>query len=361
MLKTKSKRNGKIEFLRFVFAIMIMLVHSKRLIGTENCPFNGMSFAVEFFFLVSGYLMMGSIVKKMQSEPVPQRIGTETMKFIKNKIISILPEHIISWIIGFIFVSIAMQKSLYEIAKYFINLSGEWSLLQMSGINNSSMNVAIWYISSMLLCMFILYPLIRKYYDSMYNIVMPLGIVLILGYLCQNGASLRNPTLWMGMTFKGNLRALVEIALGAECYCVADWLRKKEIKKYIKVLLTLTEIALYLSVICYMLHGIIAYYDYFFLFIFATAITITFSNQTLFMGLFDNSFVAFLGKFSTSIFFSHYVFARRLNEVLPNDMSNSKKWVVYFACTFITATVVYILSKWIRSCIKKRKSVNEAL
>lgn len=58
------KRNGKIELLRFLFAVIIVLHHSRQLLGDENCLFLGGSLGVEFFFIVSGYLMMSSIEKR---------------------------------------------------------------------------------------------------------------------------------------------------------------------------------------------------------------------------------------------------------------------------------------------------------
>lgn len=56
----KHIRNPRIDFLRFVFSIIIVLHHTRYLLGYDNCIFAGGSLAVEFFFFVSGYLMMGS-------------------------------------------------------------------------------------------------------------------------------------------------------------------------------------------------------------------------------------------------------------------------------------------------------------
>ena len=57
-------RNGKIEFLRFLFCIIVLLYHiAESTIGLkyeilDNITFFGKGyFCVEFFFIVSGYLM----------------------------------------------------------------------------------------------------------------------------------------------------------------------------------------------------------------------------------------------------------------------------------------------------------------
>ena len=55
-----KKRNGKIDLLRFLFAVIVLIYHSRYVVGDEKSLFLGGSFAVEFFFLVSGYLMMAN-------------------------------------------------------------------------------------------------------------------------------------------------------------------------------------------------------------------------------------------------------------------------------------------------------------
>ena len=56
--------NGKIELLRFVFAVIIVIHHSRYIFGDDYSPFLGGSLGVEFFFFVSGYLMMATIAKR---------------------------------------------------------------------------------------------------------------------------------------------------------------------------------------------------------------------------------------------------------------------------------------------------------
>lgn len=62
MDKRSYRRAMEIELFRFAFCITIILVHAEYVIG-ENLLFPGASFGVEFFFLVSGYLMMAGIEK----------------------------------------------------------------------------------------------------------------------------------------------------------------------------------------------------------------------------------------------------------------------------------------------------------
>ena len=85
-----TKRVGEIEFFRAVFCLIIMIRHGEYLVGTTKIPFSGGAFAVEFFFLVSGYLMMANIARR-QNEPT-QHLGGETLRFVGKKMATFYPE-----------------------------------------------------------------------------------------------------------------------------------------------------------------------------------------------------------------------------------------------------------------------------
>lgn len=55
----RSYRNPVIEFARFIFSIMIIFWHGRSLFGGGNPSFCGKTgyIGVEFFFLVTGYLI----------------------------------------------------------------------------------------------------------------------------------------------------------------------------------------------------------------------------------------------------------------------------------------------------------------
>ena len=81
-MKTKKVRNGKIDFMKFLFAFIIVIHHSRNLVGDDVSPFFGGSFAVEFFFIVSGYLFLRTILKAPDNT---SEIGKETKNLIEQK------------------------------------------------------------------------------------------------------------------------------------------------------------------------------------------------------------------------------------------------------------------------------------
>lgn len=59
------KRNAKLDGLRFLYAVPVFLLHSMNF-HTKGYIFPGGALAVEFFLIMSGYLMAVSIDKKYQ-------------------------------------------------------------------------------------------------------------------------------------------------------------------------------------------------------------------------------------------------------------------------------------------------------
>ena len=57
------KRNAKLDALRFLYAVPVFLLHSGNF-HPEGYLFPGGALAVEFFLILSGYLMAVSIDKK---------------------------------------------------------------------------------------------------------------------------------------------------------------------------------------------------------------------------------------------------------------------------------------------------------
>ena len=121
MGQTIKKRNGKIEFLRFLFAVIIVLHHSRYLVSDEKCIFLGGSLAVEFFFIVSGYLMMATIEKKRLTNSSVLMLGNETLQFILKKVKSVYPDVLIAWIIACVFISYVKDNSFFEVILLFFN------------------------------------------------------------------------------------------------------------------------------------------------------------------------------------------------------------------------------------------------
>ncbi len=344
--KPKFNRIGEMEFLRFIFSVIVVLHHSKYFLGNKTAPFINGAFAVEFFFILSGFLMMKSLAK-ISNEP--ENLGKETAIFIKNKYLGVFTEVLISWIIGITAVIIVNNYSFKIAVTNILNSIWEVGLLTMAGVMNAPVNDAVWYLSSMLICMAILYPLIRKYKSTAYFVIIPIITALIYGWFIMEKNSLTSPFVWTGLTYTGNLRAFADLGVGIILYHITETFKSKNLSVFSKILLTIAKYVGIVSLVNYM-------YDskpsnsrnLIYLIVIAIVIGLIFSEQTYGKRIFNNGFFVFLGKFSLPLYLSHYYWGKLLRKVFPKGFDKLNALIIYFAICLITALVVMVIADFIR-------------
>ena len=221
-------------------------------------------------------------------------------------------------------------------------------LIKSTGLYIGSVNGVVWYISSMLLIMAVLYPLIRKYKDIMIHIILPIGALLAFGYLCQEAGTLRKPDQWMGWFTRGNPRAFAEIAIGAVCYPISQKLMNTPLTKKGKWLCTAIEWSIYLLIILFMQFGTSSKRDYFYVLFLAVAVTVTFSGQTIDANWYNNRFCYWLGKFSLSIYLAHAAWCKLISTLLPPQVTLTTQVLVYIIVSIITSFVLHFVAAYWR-------------
>ena len=432
----RKQHNVTIDFLRFLFSVIVVLHHSRYVLGDDNCYFLGGSLAVEFFFFVSGYLLLvgadkagrkngvgyllpggadmagrkngagyllpggadmagrteaagletkgvgagttgiggeatgicgemtgiGSETNEIGAEA--NGIGSETLHFILHKIRSFLPEFLIAWWIGFILIGVVRQYGVLDYLKAFGNDFWELTLVKMSGLFTHGIDGAMWYLSAMLLGMAILYPLLRTKRDLMTHLVCPLLALFLYGYLCQAEGHPRDPAVWLGLCYKGLVRAVAGLCTGV-VICMAV----RRLKRFSPSGLTKTGNALaigaqllcLLLTIRYMAEQEPSEYDYFYMFLLMLLVLLSFAGFGL-ESVLGNSqrlhlLSAFLGKYSLSLYLGHLYFAQHVNELLSEELYSGKiRMTVYLAAAFANGLLVMGLSALYRRYSRGGKS-----
>ena len=432
----RKQHNVTIDFLRFLFSVIVVLHHSRYVLGDDNCYFLGGSLAVEFFFFVSGYLLLvgadkagrkngagyllpggvdmagrkngagyllsGGVNMAGRTEAAGLEtkgvgagttgigveateiggeatgiggettgicgemtgIGSETLHFILHKIRSFLTEFLIAWWIGFVLIGVVRQYGVLDYLKAFGNDFWELTLVKMSGLFTHGIDGAMWYLSAMLLGMAFLYPLLRTKRDLMTHLVCPLLALFLYGYLCQAEGHPRDPIVWLGLCYKGLVRAVAGLCTGV-VICMAV----RRLKRFSPLGLTKTGNALAIGaqLLClilairYMAEQEPSEYDYFYMFLLMLLVLISFSGFGL-ESVLGNSqrlhlLSAFLGKYSLSLYLGHLYFAQHVNELLPEELYSGKiRMTVYLAAAFANGLLVMGLSALYRRYSRGGKS-----
>ncbi len=340
-----TKRNGAIDFWKFVFSIMVVQFHSSNLTKIKTTPFVGAAIAVEFFFLVSGYLMAASISRYEEGEI---RVGRDSRKFMLHKIKGLCPEIFIAWGIGFVVQHIARKNvSLSSLVKDL--MTGVWDLffLRESGLEGFKANPAAWYLSAMLLAMLVLVPLFFRDRDVFINVWAPVLAIAALGYLSKNVGDLRGPTDWLGFCYKGFLRAVGELCMGVICWGICQKIKDVPYSRLAKLLLTLLELGSYLGVILWSYRHKGSQMDFVMLLFFAVGVVITFSGQSLLSSFFNKPLVYFLGKISFPVYLSHNYWSHALVRMYPGQ-TYAQLYPKYMAAAALTTVVIWLTAAGMR-------------
>ncbi|MGN0485376.1 MAG: acyltransferase family protein [Lachnospiraceae bacterium] len=340
------RRNGGIDFWKFIFSVVIIIFHFSENVGDrKHGPFMGGAIAVEFFFVVSGFLMAASAKKYTENN---DSIGTNTRLFLFHKMKGMFPELAIAWGIGFIVMHLKKTDLTFvQIIKDF--LTGMWELffLQFSGLSDFRANTVTWYISAMLLAMLLLVPLLLKNRELFLNVLAPGISIFLLGYLCASYGNLHGPSDWLGFCYKGFPRAIAELCLGCVCFLACEHLKQVHLTTFSKVLLAIIELGGYLFMLIFCFHHGGSKLDFAMLFAVAISITITFSQQSVISDLFAHSIFSWLGKFSFSMFLGHRYWCSQMPKLFC-DTTYRQNLLIYAVLVLVTSTVIYGLSEWIR-------------
>ncbi len=353
---SKTKRNGKIEFARFIFAVIVMLFHIGRLALPANwrafgifTPFKNGAFGVEFFFVVSGYLMAASAFKAYDSK-LP--IGKETFLFLSKKLMAILPIHLIAFIPIFIFSFYHYYENFEQATKFVLGSIPNFLLILRSGLLSQDVLNLEWYIGQMLLAMFILYPLCKKYYEVFTRIIAPIASLMIIGYLIQTFGSLGGNKVWSVLVSKTFLRAIAEICAGAFAFELCRNIKKLNFSTRQRVCLTVFEALLYLSVFYYTASELPGAYSGTFFVLISIAVTLSFSNVTYGSRLFNNKFFYWLGGLSLPIYMCHGL-TLTISNFYFTEYSPLARIFIFLGMTAAFVALSIPLEKLLRKSINK--------
>lgn len=350
----RSSRNNFIELLRFLFALLIPLFHGRFLPPDASwfrAP-NG-AVAVEFFFVLTGFLMANSVEKRLDTQV---DIGKDSAAFLQKKYLSVFPYHLFSYVCSFVVAMVVGGLTAVGTVKLFVYSLPNLLMLDMTGLKFTLVAGYIWFISAMLIAIAILYPILRRWYSVFTRVVAPLLAVLLLGWLSVTYGHLTTVSEWTGLTYKGVLQAVAEIALGCAAFALCERFKAMEFTKFGKVFLLLLELFGYAATFVYAFSHKSETFYFYLVFFLALSISISFSGQTRTSQMRSNKLVTFLGKLSLPIYLNQY-YVLTVVEQYTDGMNGNLRMLLFVLGCLVMATICLVTVDFLR----KKISINKLL
>lgn len=296
-MNKQNSRNNTIEFWRFLFICAICIMHFSNSYFGASPYFSAAYVATEFFFIVSGYLLMKSFYKYRENK-------ISAWEYTLSRAVKLYPYYIVSFIAIFVLI---MVRENVNITEWIRNLGGSvWELffLQISGLKCFRLfNYPTWYISAMLITGYFMYALLVLVEEKFIKFIMPLAMLFIYCFFSKDNG---NIDVWGGAKIlsisDALMRAFAGMSLGGICYHASNLLNQKNLNQTKKILLSIGEMATYLVSFILMSQAAHTQLDFYIIGLLAVAVTISFSGQTVVYKLFNHQIFAWLGKLSYPMF-----------------------------------------------------------
>ncbi|MDO5476982.1 MAG: acyltransferase family protein [Eubacteriales bacterium] len=336
-----ARKNGSVELLRFLFTTIIILFHinldlwdQKKVVtvisGIPVTFFEHGNIGVEFFFLVTGWLMAKTIWKRCEADALlPKKkqgawLLEETLQFVLHKARAIMPYYLTACLLTPL-VRIVTDKAVTT--DYFIPRIPSLFLLQRVGLGKPFIGCT-WYLSSMMIAMTLAYPLCRRFYRAYTHFAAPVIGMALLGAILLLTGSLGDIEDWFFITYKTNVRAFAEISIGASSYELSRWMNGKVYRTWHRVLLSVTAIVCLAASAAYMCSALDARYALAVFVLLFVSVTILFSGEGILAkaGYFDRPVFYWLGTVSLPMYVSQTLFRK----AVPWYYAETDQWTQCF-------------------------------
>lgn len=355
-----NKRNGKIELMRFVFAIVIFFFHTSAddMIDGMNTGSDIFSFfrhgnmGVEFFFLVSGYLLASSAYRLKNDNS----LSKNTFVFTYKKLTGFVGFHFIACIIAEIsWFVLNKPKDAHSFWQEFTLTLPTFFLIQKTGMKAIDPTVVEWYLSVLIVCSFVLFALVLRYKHNFTRIAAPVLGVMLAGALSRSTGNISGVFDFVlnDSVSKAMVRGFSEMCLGVFAYEVVQFTKNVDVSRKAKILWTAVEFASYLAVMYYVVSKESESYETYALYALFVGVTLSFSDITLLGEKFQNEFVYTLGKLSLPIYLAHRS-AIRFTACFNMHCSYAVKVIVSALITIAFSVIIYFIGTWLTKAIKNK-------
>ena len=343
------KRNGYIDFIKFIFAVIVAEFH------LNGGIFPGGRMAVEGFFIINGYFMMKSIEK----DKANLNIGTSTVSFMWKKYKSLFYYLFPATVISYIVILLCNEKTLTYAIKRAPMLIFEIVPLYCTGLKGEYVVGVSWYLSAMLIALAILFPLIKKFKRNFVLIACPLIVFLGYGTLsCFFGNMAVNKHYITDTIINaGVVRALAGCSLGCIMHELSKWVSLRKPTIFAKIMFTIVEAFAFTYFIYGMHHHSLSIYEYaiipaIFVFMFVGINGLSYTSY-----LWNPKWTKPLGACSILIILSHSCWTHYLKKELGAGYQKTIDVLWYILAVALTSAAVYLLSLLLKFIFAKLSKI----
>lgn len=345
-------KNNSINFWRVIFTFSVVLYHFSQSYPKLNETFHcklGWRLAVEFFFVVSGFLLAYKCEKSDMDE----------VQFLKHRFIRLFPDFLLMTAICTAFNIYRFHMGLTSALDYILNLGDDVFMLHGAAINFVNVNGATWYLSSMVICSYFIYYFYRKYKQSFSRIAAPLICLVIYSYLNHKLGNLYGITDTftdvLGIAYS-LLRGLAGISAGVISYEIYKILKGYEFTKAGKFLCGIIEFGGFISMLVYTGKYGSTPNDYLFILFFVICVPLGFLRDKKNIVL-NNPVVNYLSRISYVIYLEHIFILNIFDPYLyPPAKYGEKMLLMYLAATLVFSMICeFAVSKTAAFISKKNK------
>lgn len=345
-----KKRNKSIDILKFIFAFIIVFHHAGIFYNdtTEFICRSGY-IAVEFYFIVSGYLLTCRADHDLNNN-----VFDRNVEMIRHKVIHLFPYIFIACIFSNIFYIVSNAFVITNIYNHLLYTVTDMLGLQMAGYDGFFATGVSWYISVLIIVSFIIYPVLCKKREIYTKYFAPIIVCLLLGYICKTSGSLDAPGDWIGVVYKGVIRGFADISAGGIAYELKLLIDKKE--NYNRYLFATWELIGIVITLGYSIfHKNIDSHDFFIIPLLVLSISILFSNKSCLEKIFQKVKWPHVAELSFCIYLNHFYIAVNISQLLPAEDKKTRLFF-YIAFVVLISLADFILVQFLKqrvNCIRK--------
>ncbi len=336
--KSDKNRENAIELLRFVIIICVCIHH--------YCLYApGGYLGVDFFFVLSGFLLMKHFKTNVNQDDLPI---ISAMKYTKSRYIRLFPFYIFAFTLAII-LDICLNSSVSISCFIRDNI---WELLMVEGFGFTE-NLIVgpgWFCSALLISGFFIYLFLSKAEKTYLYCIAPISFFLIFSWMSRNFGNLNRWLQYDTIICTGTLRGFAEMGLGCICYDICIYLKEKLGKEF-------ALISFFIELCCtsYIFYVIfwheVGSDDFICVIFMAILITSFFIGNSMFSKFLNNRYSNFLGKISLAIYLNHMILGK-INWYLLLGNSWYVSVIIYLIVVVVFSSISTIFINCIINCKK---------